>query len=108
VRAISAALLLLLTGCAFTITYAAGKDSAARIYPQYCAAPSHAGEKRTEIVELDRKALQPDDVTTTTITEPAPSTPVTDVKGAAISKQGSSIIRGLSRILCFATLGILC
>lgn len=116
------------SACAATGTIAWGNPARAAIYapPAQACAPQAApgavitvkpaGERKTVREERDGK-VGPDDVVTTTTTEPAfapavEPVPVQESRGAAISAGGKSLLGSLFGALkaigCVATLGAAC
>lgn len=96
--------LLLSTGCAMTLAVGDPAHAAFRVPAATCPGAPLAGApatKRTEIVAVDKKALGPDDTTTTTIVEPAPaqSVAVAESQGAKVSETGGGIIKTGLRFL---------
>lgn len=90
------------TGCAATLTTAWGEDAAARLFapPGACAAAPQAvaAGTRTTVVEDRDGKLGPDDVVTTTTTEPAfaPAAvpkPLAESLGSKVSETGGGVIR---------------
>lgn len=100
---VSVALSVCLSGCAATLTTAWGEDAAARLFAPpgaSCeAAPAQgAAGSRTTVVEDREGKLGPDDVVTTTTTEPAfaPAAapkPLAEALGSKVSETGGGVIR---------------
>lgn len=103
-RALAAALLLALSGCAATGTIAFGEHARAAIaQPQSLCPPTNlgitGGTKTTKVTEYDDKiGLKPQIESVTETTEPAPppvQAPLHESQGAKVSETGGGLIRTL-------------
>ncbi len=83
------ALAFLAGGCAATATIALGEHARAAIAQPVCLP---LGERTVVTVDRDGK-VGPDDVVTTTVTEPAPPPPAHEAQGAKISETAGGVLR---------------